>query len=188
MNDNAAIDGLDAILKKLTILETKSAGKVLAAIVRAQLTVIGKQMKADVDRKVKEGRKGVRSRFKNSARKNVIKAVVGFGVGKRKKNAPKVVGRKGNRKGGVGIAAQNIHWWVAGTKQRQTGGKMSGKVLGKPERPNRRAGHNTGRMPSMQPGLASIAQTKSAGKQNAYMIERGALMLEKEIQKIKSIG
>lgn len=180
MNDNAAIDGLDSILKKLTILETKSAGKVLAAIVRAQLTVIGKQMKADVDRKVKEGRKGVRSRFKNRARKNVIKAVVGFGVGKRKKNAPKVVGRKGNRKGGVGIAAQNIHWWVAGTKQRTTSGAGKRFTQG--------VGQNRGSMPSMQPGLASIAQTKSAGKQNAYMIERGALMLEKEIQKIKSIG
>lgn len=187
MNDNATIDGLDSILKKLTILETKSAGKVLAAIVRAQLTVIGKQMKADVDKKVKEGRKGVRSRFKNSARKNVIKAVVGFGVGKRSKKTQKL-NSKGNRNGGVGITAHNIHWWVAGTKQRKTGGMMAGKVLGKPERPNRRAGHNTGRMPSMQPGLASIAQRKSAGQQNAYMIERGALALEKEIQKIKAIG
>lgn len=171
MNDNATIDGLDSILKKLTILETKSAGKVLAAIVRAQLTVIGKQMKADVDKKVKEGRKGVRSRFKNSARKNVIKAVVGFGVGKKKKNAPKKVNSKGNRKGGVGISAQNIHWWVAGTKERQT-----------------KRDADRGSMPSMQPGLAAIAQQKSAGKQNAEMIKRGALALEKELKKIQSIG
>lgn len=184
MNDNATIDGLDSILKKLTILETKSAGKVLAAIVRAQLTVIGKQMKADVDKKVKEGRKGVRSRFKNSARKNVIKAVVGFGVGKqpRKKNAKlKPVNRKGNRLGGVGISAQNIHWWVAGTKQRKTG-------LNRLRKPHPPAPHDTGTMDAMQPGLASIAQRKSAGQQNAYMIERGALALEKEIQKIKAIG
>jgi len=170
--DNATIDGLDSILRKLTILETKSSGKVLAAIVRAQLTVIRKQMKADVSSKVKEGRKGVRSRFKNSARKNVIQAKVGFGVGKKqraKKAYPKKINRMGNKSGGVGISAQNFHWWVAGTKLRQT-----------------KRDADRGEMPSMQLGLASIAQQKSAGKQNAEMIKRGALVLEKELKKIKS--
>jgi hypothetical protein len=40
----------------------------------------------------------------------------------------------------------------------------------------------------MQPGLAAIAATKSRGKQNAEMIKRGALALEKEVLKLRTIG
>lgn len=165
---NDAIEGLDSILAALTTLETKSADKVLAAMIRAQMSPIQKQMKSDVDRKVKEGRKGVRSRFKNQKKNNIITAKVGFGVGKKSKKAPAKINRKGNKAGGVGISAQNIHWWVAGTKQRQT-----------------KRNANRGSMPSMQPGLAAIAATKSRGKQNAEMIKRGALALEKEVLKLK---
>jgi len=181
------VKGLDLLLKKMSVLENKSAEKILGAMVRAKLNVIGKQMKKDTSKKVKEGRKGVRARFKHKINKNMIKALVGFGVGKRKKNEPKKVNRQGNKKGGVGISATNIHWWVAGTKKRTTGGRMGGKVLGKPVRQNARAGHNTGTMPAMQPGLAAQAATKSRGQQNKYMIERGALMLKKELSKLEGM-
>jgi hypothetical protein len=175
------VEGLDQILRKLSYLETKGADKVLSAMIRGQLNAIEKQMKKDVDPKVKEGRKGVRSRFKNKKKKNWIQAKVGFGVGKKKKNAPKKVNSKGNRKGGIGIGAQNIHWWVAGTDERFRGGNYQRrKRMGQPER-------TTGSMPSMQPGLAAIAATKSRGKQNAEMIKRGALALEKEVVKLKAI-
>lgn len=171
MADSKTVEGLDAILRKLTDLEKKGSGRVLAAIIRAQLNAIGKQMKSDVDDKVKEGRKGVRSRFKNNAKKNVIQAKVGFGVGKKSKAKPKGVNRKGNRKGGVGISAQNIHWWVAGTKKRTT-------II---------RSMNRGKMPAMQPGLARIAAAKSKGQQNKEMIKRGALQLQKEIVKLQKM-
>jgi len=177
------VKGLDLLLKKMSVLENKSAEKILGAMVRAKLNVIGKQMKKDTSKKVKEGRKGVRARFKHKINKNMIKALVGFGVGKRKKNEPKKVNRQGNKKGGVGISATNIHWWVAGTEKRTTGGT----VLGKPVRQNARAGHNTGTMPAMQLGLAAQAATKSRGQQNKYMIERGALMLKKELSKLEGM-
>jgi hypothetical protein len=180
------VEGLDQILRKLSYLETKGADKVLSAMIRGQLNAIEKQMKKDTDSKVKEGRKGVRSRFKNKKKKNWIQAKVGFGVGKKKKNAPKFV-RKGNKRGGVGISAQNIHWWVAGTKNRQTGGKTTGRGKRKMRRLNGKAIMDRGSMPSMQPGLAAIAATKSRGKQNAEMIKRGALALEKEVVKLKAI-
>ncbi len=170
MRDNDTIEGLDQILRKLTALETKGADKVLSAMIRGQMKPIEQQMKKDVDSQVKEGRKGVRSRFKHKKKKNFITAKVGFGVGKKKKNAPKFV-RKGNKRGGVGISAQNIHWWVAGTKNRQTKRNIV-----------------RGSMPAMQPGLAAIAATKSRGKQNAEMIKRGALALEKEVLKLKAMG
>jgi hypothetical protein len=42
-------------------------------------------------------------------------------------------------------------------------------------------------MPSMQPGLAKIAYAKSAGKIKAEMIKRGALQLQKEIDKLQKV-
>lgn len=169
MADNETISGVDQILRKMTALEKKGSGRVLAAMIRGQLNVIGKQMKADVAPKVKDGRKGIRSRFKNNAKKNWIQAKVGFGVGPKRK-LDRVLKLKGNRRQGQGIAAQNIHWWVAGTKQRSTKRSL-----------------NRGIMPAMQPGLARIAATKSKGKQNAEMIRRGALQLQKEIIQLKAI-
>lgn len=166
------VEGLDLLLKKMSVLENKSAEKILGAMVRAKLNVIGKQMKKDTSKKVKEGRRGVRARFKHKINKNMIKALVGFGVGKRKKNEPKKVNRRGNKTGGVGISAQNIHWWVAGTEQRET-------------RPPNEA--YRGQMPAMQPGLAAHAATKSRGQQNKFMIERGALMLKKELSKLEGM-
>lgn len=181
MADNEVIEGLDQILRKLDQFSAKSADKILSAMIRGQLKPIEQQMKKDVDSQVKEGRKGVRWRFKNKKKKNEITAKVGFGVGKKKKNAPKVVNRKGGKRGGVGIGAQNIHWWVAGTKHRTTGHTVSGKRT-------RSSVMDRGSMPSMQPGLAAIAATKSRGKQNAEMIKRGALALEKEVLKLRTIG
>ena len=164
------VEGLDLLLKKMSVLENRSAEKILGAMVRAKLNVIGKQMKKDTSKKVKEGRKGVRARWKHKINKNMIKALVGFGVGKRKKNEPKQATRQRNKRGGVGISAQNIHWWVAGTEQRET-----------------RYGSDRGQMPAMQPGLAAQAARKSKGQQNKFMIERGALMLTKELSKLEGM-
>ena len=164
------VEGLDLLFKKMSVLENRSAEKILGAMVRAKLNVIGKQMKKDTSKKVKEGRRGVRARFKHKINKNMIKALVGFGVGKRKKNEPKQANRQGNKRGGVGISGQNIHWWVAGTEQRET-----------------RYGSDRGQMPAMQPGLAAQAARKSRRQQNKFMIERGALMLTKELSKLEGM-
>ena len=194
MADNESIDGLDLILRKLETLSVKASGRVLATIIRAQLNVIGKQMKADLDSKVKEGRKSVRSRFKNKAKKNFITAKVGFGVGKKRKSG-RTFKLKGNRREGQGIGAQNIHWWVAGTTKRTTGiGKGRKQVRVGTYRDGTAninyvngAMMNRGRMPSFQPGLAKIAATKSRGQQNKEMIKRGALALQKEVLKIQNM-
>jgi hypothetical protein len=176
----ASVDGLEAILKRMESLKNTSKVAVMRSAIRGGLNVIGKQMKADVDPQVKLGRKGVKSRFKKG--KFEITAKVGFGVGKKSKT-PSPNNRKGNRKGGVGIDAQNIHWWVAGTKQRFTG---TGK--GRAKRGNRpKPVMDRGIMPAMQPGLARIAYAKSRGAVKAEMIKRGALQLEKEVKKLQRI-
>lgn len=170
IKDGASVTGLDELLKKLDYLSDVSADKVLCSIVRARLTVIGKQMKADVLPQVKGGRNAVKTRFKRNRRKNWVTAKVGFHVGKKRPVVKSVARPKGK---GVGISANNIHWWVAGTNRRMT------KTLS----PN----VSRGAMPAMQPGLASIAAAKSQAKQNAYMIKMGANRLEKELAVVKAI-
>mgnify|MGYP000926627204 CR=1 FL=1 len=57
-------------------------------------------------------------RFKRNPFANKVEAKVGGGVGKQ---LGAQANRKGKRRGGVGISANNIHWWLLGTKQRFTG-------------------------------------------------------------------
>jgi len=171
------VDGLDTLLKRLESLKKTGKVAVLRSAIRGGLNVIGKQMKQDLDPKAKQGKTAVKSRFKKG--KTKITALVGFGVGKKSKKAPKVVNRKGNRKAGVGISAQNVHWWVAGTKKRSTG-FIRGKATGKPIM-------DRGEMPAMQPRLARIAYAKSKGQINAEMINRGALQLNKEVAKLQKV-
>lgn len=158
------VHGLETILKRMDVLKNTGKVAVLRAAIRGGLNVIGKQMKKDLDPKAKKGKLGVKSRFKKGSRK--IAAKVGFGIGK-KKDAKPVVRKK---RSGVGISRNNIHWWVAGTKTRTT-----------------KSGSDRGKMPSMQPGLARIAYSKSKGQINAEMIKRGALQLTKEINKLQKV-
>lgn len=181
----ATVDGLEAIIKRMDEMKKNGGKNVAQSMVRAGLNVIGKQMKKDVDSKVKEGRKGVRSRFKKNKKKGIVTAKVGFGVGKKTRRAnaklQKKIKRKSGWRGGVGISAQNIHWWVAGTRPRYAGISYRKKqVTGSPI-------HSTGRMPAMQPGLAAIAYAKAKGQIKSEMIKRGALQLKKEVVKLQRI-
>lgn len=173
----ASIDGLEAILKRTESLKQTGKVAVMRSAIRGGLNTIGKQMKADLDPKAKQGKVAVKSRFKKG--KRVITAKVGFGVGKKRgKTYPE--NRKGNRKSGVGIDGNNVHWWVAGTGRRWTGtGK--GRKRGGPVA-------YRGSMPAMQPKLATIAYAKSKGKVKAEMIKRGAIQLEKEAKKLQRIN
>lgn len=173
----AEVEGLEEILKKMDSLAKGGGDRVASSMVRAGLNVVAKQMKKDLSPKVKEARKAVRTRFKRKKKAGTVEALVGFGVGKRKKKPPKVVNSQGNRKGGIGIGAQNIHWWVAGTQARYAGISYRRKEI------TGSRIHATGKMPAMQPGLAAIAYAKSKGKIQAEMIKRGALQLTKEINK-----
>ena len=173
----AEIVGLETLLRRMEALTQTSKISVMRSAIRGGLNTIGKQMKVDLDPKAKKGKVAVKSKFKRG--KKTITAKVGFGVGKKKgKTYP--VNRKGNRKGGVGIDGNNVHWWVAGTDNRWTG---TGKGRKRGRKQMRR-----GAMPAKQPKLASIAYAKSKGKVKAEMIKRGALQLEKEAKKLQRIN
>ena len=49
------ITGVDTLMKRLTVLQTKSANRVMASAIRGGLNVIGRQMRKDLDPKVKFG-------------------------------------------------------------------------------------------------------------------------------------
>jgi len=176
MKIDIRIDGVETVIKKMQFMKDRSSISIGRSMIRAALNVTGKQIKADLDSKVKLGRRAVKARFKKG--KFRIEAKVGFGVGPRNKKQVATKERAKGR-GGVGIGANNVHWWVAGTKRRRTGFKR-GKPTGNPIR-------NRGVMPAMQPGLAKIAYAKSAGKIKAEMIKRGALQLKKELDKLKKV-
>lgn len=161
MTVDVTLDGLDDLLRAIGTLQRRSAKKVATAALRGGLKVIENQMKKDVSSKVKEGRKGIKSRIKT--RRGQVTAKVGIGVGKRKKKSlTKPLYKQERKRPGVGIGPRNISWWVAGTKERTTG-----------RRP-------TGRTPAMQSKLAYLAAQKGKGKIHTEMIKRGALALKKE--------
>lgn len=173
------ITGLEEIHAAMGNLTGKPVERVMTAALRAGLNVVNKQMKADLSPTVKDARKAVKTKVKGG-RKPVAK--VGFGVGRKKKKTQTLKVQK-KRSGGVGIGPQNVHWWVAGTKERRTGFTKSGKLSVAARRGH--VLHSTGRMPAMQPGLARMAYAKTAGKIRKAMIERGALQMVKEVNKLK---
>lgn len=167
------IEGLADLAKALTKMQDKGSQNIARSVIRGGLQIVAKQMKADLAPEAKAAKKSIKSRFKRSAKKGVT-AKVGVGVGKRSKKATKPK-KRSKKKPGVGIGPNNIHWWVAGTKERFAGKRRGGGTR-KGTTVQRR-----GRMPAMQPGLARIAYSKSRGKIKAEMIKRGALALQKEV-------
>jgi hypothetical protein len=177
------LEGLEPLLKRMTILTERGQVSVLRSALRGGMKIIATQMKADLSPKVKQAKRAIKSRFEKARGNRPMVAKVGVGVGKRRKPKTGEI-RKVRHEGlsaGVGIGPQNIHWWVAGTKQRTTGKQgRKGKLTGN-------AFMNRGAMPAMQPGLARRAAQKKRGQIKAAMIERGALQLKKEILKLQKI-
>lgn len=172
----AEIVGIETLIRRMEALKQTSKVSVMRSAIRGGLNAIGKQMKADLDPKARQGKVAVKSKFKKGKKR--ITAKVGFGVGKKRgKTYPE---SKKQRRSGVGIDGNNVHWWVAGTTRRRTGFKR-GKPTGNPVA-------NRGSMPAMQPKLATIAYAKSRSKVTSEMTKRGALQLEKEAKKLQRIN
>ncbi len=103
-------------------------------------------------------------------------AKVGFAVGKRKareRMISRAVKRHKERhggvksKGGVGVSAANIHWFVLGTSERVT-----------------KAGRRTGRIsPPPFKGVAKRAAAASAGPAMAAAVRKGKQAIEREARR-----
>jgi hypothetical protein len=146
--------------KMLRMVDTGSKVAMVRAI-DAGMRPIAKAMRAAVNASdastflKREARKSIGHRFKKNTRgrKSPIReAKVGFAVGKRKKSVQAAVKARGKRlaagKGGgrgVGISAQNIHWFVLGTDERK-----------------HKSGHRVGRIANMFGQVTRLAFAGSA--------------------------
>lgn len=102
--------GDKALDATLAALGGKIAAKAMKSGLRSSVAVIAKAIKSDMPKGL---RKTIGSKFKDFARGKII-AKAGAAVAK-----PQTESKRRNRPG-VGISANNIHWWMLGTKVRHT--------------------------------------------------------------------
>ncbi len=164
------ITGLKAVERKLNRLATTASKKATVSGHRASMTTIAKAMRSAVNQAdfsafvtkeeshtflKREARKAIGARFSKGVAKELTLAKVGFSVGKRAKQVKSAQAARGKRLGagkgggkGVGVSAQNIHWFVLGTKKR---------FLKKGSAGGPKAGHPTGRIASVFGGVTRLA-------------------------------
>ena len=105
------VTGDEELDKALRLIGGKIAARVVVKGVRAGMGEIRKAIRAEIPHA--SARRAIAHKFKKKKKRNDYWAVVGGGVGKRNKG-------KGGTRGGVGISKQNIHWYLMGTKGRQS--------------------------------------------------------------------
>jgi pyruvate dehydrogenase complex dehydrogenase (E1) component len=150
MPPTVSVTGLKNLDRKLARLQKEVAPKAAKAGTQAALTLVAKGMRqavnsTDASTALKaEARRAIGSKVRKGGTDKFGKtrepvAKVGFAVGKKRKKAvaasQKARGEraaKGKAGGkGVGVSAQNIHWFVLGTKKRTvTTGRFAGKEVG----------------------------------------------------------
>jgi len=184
------IDGVEILVPELQYLHTKAGRQLARIVLKAGLNVVGKQMKKDIDPRVKESAKAVGNRV-TIYRQNVTRAKVGFNVGKDARKVP--FRRERTSKGGVGIGPTNVHWFISGTTKRYRYGDQgktidTGKALSLRQRKARAMargnGVSTGQMPALQEGLAAMAAQKSIPEMKTVMARAGRRYLEARAKKI----
>ena len=157
-----AVSGLKELDRKLKRLASTASDKAITAGVRASTTPIAKAMRAAVNATSasnelkREARRSIGSRFakpKAGKRRGIKEAKVGFSVGKAGKAVKRAVAARGKRIAGgksrgkgVGVSAQNIHWFVLGTNERR----------------HKSSGHPTGKVKNVFGGVTRIAFAGSA--------------------------
>lgn len=154
------VEGVEDLVKLLSELKNKGAARIVKASIRAGLNEVAKQMRRDVAPEAKAARPAIRQKLRG---RKIIRAKVGVHVGKKRDKFPEPIRSK---RSGKGISGQNLHWWVAGTKQRRT-----------------TRGQDRGRMPAQQPRLAIMAYQKSRGVTFSAMRRRAEIQVMREIAK-----
>jgi hypothetical protein len=142
--------GVAKLNGRLRELSGPEYSKVLRKGMRAGIKVIEKAQKAATP--ILSVKQAIGSRLLKQ--KEGFGAKAGAAVGKKKKPTAAALRKAGKRhRGGVGISARNIHWYVLGTQMRETGTKRTGANSHKRGANPRRVAtgrprHSTGRMPA----------------------------------------
>jgi hypothetical protein len=181
MKAGFVINGEKIIVQELQNLQQKGGKAVARVVLKSGLNIIAKQMRRDLDPKVKEAAKAIGTRV-TVTRQNVTRAKVGFGVGKNTRRMKFT--RKRTGQGGVGIGPNNVHWYIVGTAARWRYGAAGGQTTNRRKRraasiaAGEQGRRSTGTMPAQQPGLAANAARKSVSEMRAVMSRAGKRYLE----------
>lgn len=167
---------LDKVLIRLTGVTSRKAA---IAGVRAMMTPIAQEMRKGVTRSGvsvdlrRPARKTIKAKLTKSkfgtTKGTVQSAKVGFGVGKQK-----IPPRSGNNTGGVGVSANDIHWFVLGAGPRW---------LKKGSRNGPKTGHRTGSIAPVFKGIAAAALASSKAKSIAAAMRAIWKVMRKEAAK-----
>lgn len=140
----AVLTGVPAFDAKLRRLAGPALNRITRSGLRAANNVTVQAMRAAAP--TESIRQAIGGRMLKS--KEGLGAKAGAGVGKKmgpKGEKPRV----GRGTKGVGISARNIHWYVLGTQERETGSVLRrNKLQGKYRKSTGHAIHSTGKMPA----------------------------------------
>jgi hypothetical protein len=162
------IDGMKELAAAFNALD-RDAQQIASAALRAGLNVVAKQIKADIDPKIRHVRKTVGVSIKRSVRKGLRQAKVGFRVGTQQEL--KAV-RSGKSRGGKGISGRNVHWWMLGAGVKNPPRDRWKSKMGP-----------TGTMEARQPRLVPDAWAKSQTSAFRAMQRAGGKRLEQMAKK-----
>ena len=165
------IEGIEQLAANFNRFDVETQ-KIASAALRAGLNVVAQQIKADLSPKVKHVRRTVGVVIKRSVRKGLRVAKVGFNVGKLR---PEEAVRSGRNRGGVGIAGENIHWWILGAGLKNPP-RVRKRLKDKPQ---------TGTMATQQLTLVPNAYAKTKQSALVAMQKAAARRLKQEVRKIE---
>ena len=164
-------EGYEQLNRALTHLGSTVAKRVVKSATNAGLTVTSKAIKAAIGAEPglapglrRTLKKLVGKRFRKSKQSDNVVAKAGFAVGSAQK---KQIGRSGKNRGGVGLSAQNVHWFALGTQSRNTG-----------------SGASRGRITEVK--VVANAYQVSKGAAVAAMKKKALERIEAEVKKLRS--
>jgi len=166
------LTGYKELDKALGSLKESAANKLLRPAMGKALRTIAKSIRQQVPAKYKDAKRAIGSRFGKAKKKGQIVAKAGSGVGIKFKRIAKEQAKRATKKkktGGVGISAQNIHWFILGTADRQTGYK-SRRIKGG-GREKRRTLNPVAYRGKMPPVLEGIVEKGAAAASQKAMNE-----------------
>ena len=182
------VDELDAMFHELA---RDGQNRAVRTAMAKMLRVIARGIKAAVPPVKTPGHlrssvtNAIFQKFKRNSFSGVVEAKVGAGVG-RKINA--VLKRRGKRRGGVGMSARNIHWYILGTADRWTGRQSKhhyrrGKKYAVSSMSTGKKRAFRGRMPAQ--GIVKLGLARSSAEAEQTYLTSFRELLNAEIAKVR---
>ena len=154
----AFVTGDAELDRALKLLGGRVAARIAVKGIRAGMGEVRDAIRSEVTRP--SIKRAIAARFKKKKGRGTYTAKVGGGVGKQKK-------ARGGTRGGVGIAKENVHWYLLGTSGRQT-----------------KSGASRGQMPAN--GAVRRGFAKSSAAAMAKVREKMRTELVKETNKLRT--